>query len=62
MRYDLIVRELCRRYAPRRPEMRSAKDYYFGRRVASLCGEKLPLPEIDTQELNRFITMIESNK
>ena len=62
MRYDLITRELCRRYAPRRPEMRSAKNYYFGRRVASICGEQLSLPKIDTQELNRFISMIENNK
>lgn len=57
---DLIMRELCRKYAPRRPEMRSAKGYDFSKRVAKVCGKKLTVPQITETDMKPFIDLIEN--
>ena len=57
---DLIMRELCRRYAPRRPEMRSAKEYGFARHIARICGEEIPVPPLDRERLLRLVDLIEN--
>lgn len=45
MRNDLVLRELCRKYAPRRPQMRSAKKYDHCVRMAKVMGIKLNVPD-----------------
>jgi len=45
IRCDLILRELCRKYAPRREEMRSAKGYDHCVRLAKVMGIKLDVPD-----------------
>lgn len=45
MRQDLVLRELCKKYAPRRSEMRSAKGYDHCVRLAKVMGLKLEVPD-----------------
>jgi hypothetical protein len=45
MLQDLVLRELCKKYAPRRSEMRSAKGYDHCVRLAKVMGLKLEVPD-----------------
>ncbi len=58
IRLDLVMRELCRRYAPRRPEMRSAKGYDFSKRVAKICGHPLIIPSLTGADMKPYLDLI----
>ncbi|WEK21379.1 MAG: hypothetical protein P0Y49_09520 [Candidatus Pedobacter colombiensis] len=59
MYYDLLIRELCFKYMPRRRAVRGSKPYDFTRRIASIIGQPIADTEtVDRKELNRLITMI----
>lgn len=45
IRYDLVLRELCKKYAPRREEMRSSKGYDHCVRLAKVMEIKLEVPD-----------------
>ncbi len=63
MYYDLLIRDLCLKYMPRRRAVRGTKPYDFTRRIAELVGQKVPAEEsVDSKELNRLIDIIEGKK
>lgn len=58
--YDLLIRELCLQYMPRRRAVRGTKPYDFTRRIAELVGQPITAPDtVDRTELNRLIDIIE---
>ena len=63
MYYDLLIRELCLKYMPRRRAVRGTKPYDFTRRIADIMGQKLKTPETaDLVELEKLIAIIENNQ
>ena len=56
--HDEILRKLCYDYAPRRRQTRSKNDYSFEKKVAVVLGQRLKIPEINTQELNAAAALI----
>jgi hypothetical protein len=58
MREDLVLRELCRKYAPRRPEMRSAKGYDHCVRLAKVMGIKLNVPNENDEQVKAGILSV----
>lgn len=58
VRRDIVLRELCLHYAPRRPQTRSKNDYAFEKKIASLLGATLAMPVMDTAALNAAKTTI----
>lgn len=66
IRHDLVMRELCRKYAPRRPEMRSAKGYDHCVRLAKVMDVKLLVPDENDEQVKQrvlaFSKLIENKK
>ncbi len=61
--YDLLVRELCLKYMPRRRAVRGTKPYEFTRRIASIVGQEIPAGEtVDKAALKGLVDMIEGRK
>ncbi|HEX7845710.1 MAG TPA: hypothetical protein VF476_07880, partial [Chitinophagaceae bacterium] len=59
--YDLLVRDLCLKYMPRRRAVRGTRAYEFTRRIASLCGKEIPAGETtDAAALQQLIDLIEA--
>ena len=58
IRYDLVMRELCRKYAPRRPEMRSAKGYDHCVRLAKVMDVKLAVPDENDEQVKQSVAAI----
>ncbi|MCL2649626.1 MAG: hypothetical protein FWD60_01210 [Candidatus Azobacteroides sp.] len=57
--YDKMLAELCRKYAPRRPERRGAMDYGFEKKIAAVMGKKLTIPDVDEAQLKEISKEIE---
>ncbi len=57
--YDKMLAELCRKYAPRRPERRGVKDYGFERKIAAITGMGLTIPDEDKNQLEEISKIIE---
>ncbi|HEX7905373.1 MAG TPA: hypothetical protein VF487_15980, partial [Chitinophagaceae bacterium] len=63
MYYDLLIRELCLKYMPRRRAVRGTKPYDFTRRIATIIGQPLAeKEEVDQSALNRLTEIIEEKK
>lgn len=60
--YDLLVKELCLRYMPRRRTVRGDHPYAFSKRIAEVIGQTISTDTtVDTVELNRLINLIENS-
>jgi hypothetical protein len=60
--YDLLIKELCLRYMPRRRTVRGNNPYDFSKRIATIVGQKISTDvKVDAVELNRLVDLIESN-
>lgn len=57
IQYDFVLKELCRKYAPRRPEMRSAKGYDHCVRLAKVMGVKLNVPDETDEKVKSTLEM-----
>lgn len=63
MYYDLLIRELCLRYMPRRRAVRGTKPYDFTRRIAYIVGQPITTDEkVDKDELNKLTAIIEKDR
>lgn len=52
--HDKVMAELCRKYAPRRPERRGKNDFSFEKKVAAAMNLKLNIPDLDEVYLNEI--------
>jgi len=57
--HDKILAELCRKYAPRRPERRGANNYGFEKKVAAIMEKSLTIPDVDEALLKEISGKIE---
>jgi hypothetical protein len=63
MYYDLLIKELCLKYMPRRRAVRGTKPYDFTRRIAEIIGQKITTDEkADAVELDRLVAIIENTQ
>lgn len=59
--YDKILAELCRRYAPRRPERRGDNNFTFEKKIATIIGLKMEPKELDIKYLSEIESAINSD-
>ena len=59
---DLMLRELCSRFAPRRPTMDDAKDYSYVSKPVGALGYSFTIPVINQQELQGYINLIKETE
>jgi hypothetical protein len=60
--YDLLIKELCFRYMPRRRSVRGNNPYDFSRRIATIMGQNISADvTADPVELNRLVNLVENN-
>ncbi|MGN0188403.1 MAG: hypothetical protein ACI395_02690 [Candidatus Cryptobacteroides sp.] len=57
---DLMLRELCARFAPRRPNLDDAKQYTYISKPCTALGRTFVLPQIDQNELQSLIDLIKN--
>lgn len=63
IRRNLIVRELCRKYMPRRRTLRHPVNYNYAAKVIEICGGTLEVPqELDWKEVTRLSSLIEGSE
>lgn len=56
--HDLILKELCLNYAPRRPRTREQPGYAYAKKIAAILGKQLDIPVINTNELKAMEEII----
>lgn len=63
IRRNLIVRELCRKYMPRRRTLRHPVNYNYAAKVMEICGGKLEVPQQpDWKEIGKLSDLIEKRR
>ena len=60
VRRDLILRELCALFAPRRPSLDDPKGYSYISKPCTALGKTFVMPALDTEELEALVKLIKN--